>query len=71
MVVAVDHVAHRSWSDFFDLLQVDSGGLSVQRIRGDNAVRRHDEHRLGAAVTEDVNIVCELAGLVLGLLLGG
>ena len=60
VMVAVDHVADRRAGDLPDL--VDIGGdrlrpVAADRVGGDDARGRHDEHRLMALVAEDVDVV--------------
>src|SRR5215510_9159055 len=58
MMVAVDQIADRLVGDLLDLIDVVLHALRpriADRISGDDAGRRDDEHRLRAAVAEDVD----------------
>ena len=59
MAVAVDHVADGRLGDLADLADIGGrrGPALADRIGGDDAVGRDDEHRLMALITEHVDVV--------------
>ena len=60
VMVAVDHVFDRRRRDFPDLVEIGLDRLRPQiadRIGGDHALGRDDEHRLIALIAEDIDVV--------------
>jgi hypothetical protein len=64
ILVAVNDVADRRLGDFPDFCDVGFRGRAVfaDRVGGDDAGGRHDEHRLMALISEVVDIVSDLRG---------
>ncbi|MCD9295934.1 hypothetical protein LUR18_25515 [Bradyrhizobium diazoefficiens] len=58
VMMAVDDVFDRLVGDRLDRVDIGLGGSQVgDRVGCDHALRRHHEHRLMAAIAEDVDIV--------------